>query len=140
MKKLLLIGVCCLCLCGCGNNENKDLLIGEWSYDFENWSSKNYEFMDNGKVEYFECHDLVICLSDEGCVDGCNGGSAVWVGNYKLKNNIIEFSNFQIDKSNSYNYTDNLTGPSGKLIVDFDNMYFCDRNDGLDCNERYEKE
>ncbi len=140
MKKILLLGVCCLCLCGCESNENTKLLTGSWSYEFENWSSKNYEFLENGTVKFFECHDMVICLDNSNCDDGCVGGSAVWLGKYKIKNNIVEFSNFEIDKTDSYNYTNKLTGPSEKIIIDFDNMYFCDRNKGLDCKEKYEKD
>lgn len=134
MKKLLIIFICCFCLIGCGNKKNnKDLLLGEWSYNFSNWSSKNYEFNDNNIVRYFECHHLVI---GEGCVDG----SAVWIGKYKLQDNIIELSNFEIDINDSYNFTNNLSGPNEKLIVDFDNMYFCNRYEGLDCSQKFEKE
>lgn len=135
MKKLLILVVCCLCLCGCGKEENSQLLIGDWIYEFENSSIKSYEFSKNGTVKYFECYDLTLSTSN----DACKNGSAVWKGNYTLKNDIVEFSNFKIDKSNSYNPTSKLLGPLDKIIIDFNNMYFCERNEGLDCIEKYEK-
>ena len=47
---------------------------------------------------------------------------------------------FKIDENDSYNPSKKLNGPSTSLIVDFDNMYLCDREDGLDCKNKYEKD
>ena len=140
-KKSIFLGLViiniCLITCGCSNSENLDLLIGEWEYNTKSegsWGNHyNYQFYENGKVEYFECLDLQ--LGEEGC----ESGSSVWIGKYKLNNNIITMTNFKIDKDNSYNPSNYLRGPQEKMIVDFENMYFCKRNEGLDCEEKFEK-
>ena len=144
MKKILFIGICCLCLCGCESNEYNDELIGIWSYNREpesyegGWGDfKDYEFKSNGEVEYFECLHMTMSLNSD---EACTNGSSVWIGNYKLKDNIIILSDFTLDKTNSYNPTNKLDGPENKLIADFDNMYLCDRNAGLDCEKKYEKD
>lgn len=137
MKKLLFLFVCCLFLCGCANSEEKEVLIGEWSYDENtgrNWGNiYKYEFLDNNSVKYFECIDMTL---DNGCISG----SAVWIGKYSLDKNIIKLSDFEIDKGDSYNYSEILNGPSDKLIVDFDYMYLCDRDSGLNCLEKFTKD
>lgn len=74
--------------------------------------------------------------NDDGCIDG----SSVWVGKYKLEKNIITMNYFKIDKTNSYKPTSKLVGPTKKLIVNFDDMYLCNRDAGLDCDKKYEKD
>lgn len=128
-----------LCLTGC-SSQNEELLYGEWEYKKEPVSYEggwgdiySYEFTNDGKVKYFEC--LHLTLSD----DGCEKGSSVWIGKFKLNNNIVEMSDFELDKNNSYKPSSRLSGPKDKMIIDFDNMYFCNRSEGLDCNNKYEK-
>lgn len=141
MKKVLTLLICCFLLSGCNENENASVLIGEWtnkekpSYYESGWGNIfSYEFKDDGTVTYYEC--LHLTLSDDGCAEG----SSVWNGTYKLENNIIKFENFKIDKTDSYNPSSRLKGPYKEIIIDFDNMYFCDREKGLDCDKKYEKD
>ena len=91
-----------------------------------------------GSIKYYECLDLTISLNTNGN-DGCEKGSSVWIGKYSLKDNIITITDMKVDKNDSYNPTGILNGPSEKLIVNFDNMYMCDRDKGLDCDMPFEK-
>lgn len=136
MKKVIIILLAIFMVCGC-SSENEQALIGEWEYEEETphyWGNYySYEFFENNTVKYYECKNLT--LSDDGCIDG----SAVWMGKYNLHDNIITMNSFEIDTSNSYKYSKNLAGPTNKLIVDFDYMYMCNRDEGLNCNKKYKK-
>ena len=139
--KILIFILFLILVTGCSSSaENKTLLHGEWEYKKEpqkyegGWGDiYSYEFLKDGTVKYFEC--LHLTLSDDGCING----SSVWMGKYSLKNNIVSMKSFEIDESDSYKPSSKLSGPKETLIVDFENMYLCDRQAGLDCNQKYEK-
>ena len=142
MKKLFFIILSVFCLTACaGNSKNLELVYGEWEIEDNDptaWNVYSYTFYENNKVEYYECLDLTISLNTNGN-DGCEKGSSVWIGKYSLKDNIITITDMKVDKNDSYNPTGILNGPSEKLIVNFDNMYMCDRDKGLDCDMTFEK-
>ncbi len=122
------------------NDSNKELLYGEWSYDDDDetaWNYHDYTFNKDGTMSYYECYDLTISLNSDN--DACAGGSTVWRGKYTISKNIITIKDLEIDKNDSYNPSLKLRGPVKQLIIDWDNMYMCNRNDGLDCNKKYEK-
>lgn len=131
MKKIILT-LCCFLLCGCGNQDNKPLLIGEWLYEGKvgiDEVSSRYNFYDDNTFSFSTCFSNI---------HYCDNGYAEWKGTYKLNNDIIAL---QISEENKVTdrYGFRIVEPATLLIVDFDNMYFCDRNDGLDCKERFEK-
>lgn len=92
-----------------------------------------YEYFTNGTVKYYEC--LHLTLSD----NACQKGSSVWNGKYSTKENIITMKNFKEDENDSYKPSNMLTGPKDQVIVYFDNIYLCDRQEGLDCNKKFKK-
>lgn len=135
MKKFLFILVCCFMLCGCENRGNKDLLIGEWSFmktEVGETAYSYFSFYNNNTFKYNFCAHRTID-------DSCSNGEAEFTGTYTLKNNTL-YLVITDEKQIIKRYNSNILGPSDSYIIDFDNMYFCDRNDGLDCNDRYEKE
>ena len=142
MKKIFFIILILFCLTACtGNSENLELVYGEWEIEDTDptaWNVHRYTFFEDSKVEYYECLDLTISLGDDDS-NACRKGSSVWIGKYSLKDNIITITDMQVDKNDSYNPTNRLNGPSKKLIVNFDNMYMCDRDKGLDCDMPFEK-
>lgn len=134
MKKVLLFVVCCLCLCGCGS-KNKELLIGDWWYrgEIELFSIPNSSLLTFNQDNTFE---MWKCLDDD-----CAKGECKWKGTYSIKDNIISLSVTEENLiTRPYGLEDSrIIPPPDKMIVDFDNMYMCDREEGLDCEDKYEK-
>lgn len=136
MKKILFLLVCCLCLVGCVNDsENSDLLVGEWSYlNTEIGETKYAYFLFNNDKTF----TYYICFHHSQD-DYCANGEAEFSGTYTLKNSTLKL-NVKEEKQVIDRYGFKIVKPSLSYIIDFDNMYFCDRNEGLDCTERYEKD
>lgn len=135
MKKILFVAVCCLFLCGCNKEENKDLLIGEWSGLKTEIGETIYSYFSFDVDNTFKYNFCAHRTTD----NGCSNGEAEFSGTYTLKDNILKLI-VTDEKQITDRYNFNVLGPSDSYIIDFDNMYFCDKNDGLDCNERYEKD
>ena len=115
----------------------KKLLIGTWSYIHEPLYSEtgvySYNFKENNSFEFKYCY------FGNNIEEDCINGKAIYKGTYKLENSriILKIDNFTqiIDRNSFYE-----AKPSESLIVDFDNMYICDGNDGLDCDRKFEKD
>jgi len=135
MKKIFLL-ICCFCLIGCEKNDsNKELLIGEWTYRTTELGEKrlfNFVFYDNNVFEFSKCFYRSY---DESCANG----EAEWSGTYSLNDNRIKL---KIKEENQIidRYDSSIIDPPSNLIIDFENMYMCDANEGLDCSEKYEKD
>lgn len=142
MKKFVFILIGCMfLLTGCQSNYQKKMrLVGEWEYRVSGlisggWGdSYTYEFFTDDTVEYTECLQITLDANET-----CKNGSSIWRGKYTLKDNIITMKDFEVDESDLYNPTTKLSGPKKELIVDFDKMYFCNRDSGLDCTKKFEK-
>ena len=136
MKKILFLVVCCLGLVGCENSDsNKPLLIGEWSYkttEIGEIQSSYIIFHDDNTFEFSRCFYRSY---DKDCANG----EAEWYGTYSLNNNRIKLE-IKEEKQIIDRYGFSITDPPSHLIIDFENMYMCDANEGLDCNEKYENE
>lgn len=119
-----------LLLTGCGeSSQNKELLYGEWTYLGKSGIDNSffyYKFNKDGTFEHSKCMG-----------DNCNYGEAEWSGTYKLNGNRIKLN---VKKENQK--TDRFgfkIAIEDSLVVDFDNMYLCDGEEGLDCSQKYEK-
>ena len=138
MKKILFVILCCLCLCGCGNKNTMDyksLLIGEWSYLKTESGETQYSYFIFNKDNTFEYSDCFHRLSD----DYCAMGEANWNGTYSIKNNQITLKITNEEQVIS-RYSNSITEPPHNLVVDFNNMYLCDSNQGLDCEKPFDKD
>lgn len=136
MKKILLLGLYCLCLCGCNSSSSEKLLIGEWTYFNKSGGEHEFSYFTFNNDNTFE---YSTCFHYSYSEDGCSAGQAKWDGTYKLKNDIIILS-IKNETQLIDRYGFDIIDPPSELIIDFDNMYFCDRNEGLDCKEKYEKD
>lgn len=135
MKKFLFIAVCCLCLCGCENKENRDLLLGDWSFSKTEIGETVYSYFSFNNDNTFKYNFCAYRAADNGCANG----EAEFSGTYTLKDNVLKLI-VTDEKQITDRYNSNVLGPSNSYIIDFNNMYFCDRNNGLDCKEKYEKD
>lgn len=128
LSLLILFGL--FVITGCEKtSQNIDLLYGEWTYLGESGVDEAffyYKFNEDGTFEHAKC------MGDE-----CENGEAEWTGTYKLNANRIQL---EVKSSNEikdrYGFKISI---EKSLIVDFDNMYLCDSEEGLDCSEKYEK-
>lgn len=133
MKKLFGTFICIITilgLTGCGqSSQNQELLYGEWSYLGKSGIDSAffyYKFNEDGTFEHSKCMG-----------DNCDYGEAEWSGTYKLNGNRISLNVKESNqKKDSFGFNISI---EKSLIVDFDNMYLCDGDEGLDCSQKYEK-
>ena len=133
MKKIFLIlaiGIVSVIITGCGEaKQNRKLLYGEWWYIGESFVDDAfyyYEFKEDGTFVHFKCFG-----------DECERGDAEWKGKYKLNGNRVTLEvTEENQKIARYGLKIRI---EESLIVDFDNMYICDGEEGLDCSQKYEK-
>lgn len=133
MKKLFCTFICIITilgLTGCGqSSQNQELLYGEWSYLGKSGIDSAffyYKFNEDGTFEHSKCMG-----------DNCDYGEAEWSGTYKLNGNRISL-NVKEENQKKDRFGFNISIEKS-LIVDFDNMYLCDGDEGLDCSDKYEK-
>lgn len=133
MKKLFCTFICIITilgLTGCGqSSQNQELLYGEWSYLGKSGIDSAffyYKFNEDGTFEHSKCMG-----------DSCDYGEAEWRGTYKLNGNRISL-NVKEENQKKDRFGFNISIEKS-LIVDFDNMYLCDGDEGLDCSDKYEK-
>ena len=133
MKKLFGTLICIITilgLTGCGQSaQNKKLLYGEWSYLGKSGFDSAffyYKFNEDGTFEHSKCMG-----------NNCDSGEAEWRGTYKLNGNRISL-NVKDENQKKDRFGFNISIEKS-LIVDFDNMYLCDGDEGLDCSDKYEK-
>lgn len=133
MKKLFGTFICIITilgLTGCGqSSQNQELLYGEWSYLGKSGIDSAffyYKFNEDGTFEHSKCMG-----------DNCDYGEAEWSGTYKLNGNRISL-NVKESNQKKDRFVFNISIEKS-LIVDFDNMYLCDGDEGLDCSQKYEK-
>lgn len=127
---MLMGGVMVLGMTGCNNSsKNEELLYGEWNYLGKSAMDEaffSYNFNKDGTFEHSKCMG-----------DNCDDGEAEWSGTYKLNGNRIILT---VKKENQikdrYGFKISI---EKSLIVDFNNMYLCDGEEGLDCSDKYEK-
>ena len=133
MKKLFGTFICIITilgLTGCGqSSHNQELLYGEWSYLGKSGIDSAffyYKFNEDGTFEHSKCMG-----------DNCDYGEAEWSGTYKLNGNRISLNVKESNqKKDRFGFNISI---EKSLIVDFDNMYLCDGDEGLDCSQKYEK-
>ncbi|MDD7395363.1 MAG: hypothetical protein PUG14_04795 [Acholeplasmatales bacterium] len=133
MKKLFGTFICIITilgLTGCGqSSQNQELLYGEWSYLGKSGIDSAffyYKFNEDGTFEHSKCMG-----------DNCDYGEAEWSGTYKLNGNRISLNVKESNqKKDRFGFNISI---EKSLIVDFDNMYLCDGDEGLDCSQKYEK-
>ena len=133
MKKLFGTFICIITilgLTGCGqSSQNQELLYGEWSYLGKSGIDSAffyYKFNEDGTFEHSKCMG-----------DNCDYGEAEWCGTYKLNGNRISLNVKESNqKKDRFGFNISI---EKSLIVDFDNMYLCDGDEGLDCSQKYEK-
>ena len=133
MKKLFgtfIFIITILGLTGCGqSSQNQELLYGEWSYLGKSGIDSAffyYKFNEDGTFEHSKCMG-----------DNCDYGEAEWSGTYKLNGNRISLNVKESNqKKDRFGFNISI---EKSLIVDFDNMYLCDGDEGLDCSQKYEK-
>ena len=133
MEKLFWTFICIITilgLTGCGqSSQNQELLYGEWSYLGKSGIDSAffyYKFNEDGTFEHSKCMG-----------DNCDYGEAEWSGTYKLNGNRISLNVKESNqKKDRFGFNISI---EKSLIVDFDNMYLCDGDEGLDCSQKYEK-
>ncbi len=131
MKKIFLSLLILFVVVGCDTtSKNKELLCGEWSYSGKSGFDSAffyYKFNEDGTFEHFKC------MGSE-----CELGDAEWNGTYKLDGNRIEL-NVTNENQKILRYGSFKISIEESLVADFDNMYLCDGDEGLDCSQQYEK-
>lgn len=137
----------CLLICGCGNSnineedqikvkEQEDVLLGQWKKNVSD-AIVLLTFEKNGRVIYDICTDYNKWYKETG-KEMCSA-EATLIGQYELQNNILKLKDFILDKNKPYHDIEELYDPSGKMIVDFDKMVICDRDEGIECSQPYKK-
>lgn len=133
MKKLFGTFICIITILGLTgygqSSQNQELLYGEWSYLGKSGIDSAffyYKFNEDGTFEHSKCMG-----------DNCDYGEAEWSGTYKLNGNRISL-NVKESNQKKDRFVFNISIEKS-LIVDFDNMYLCDGDEGLDCSQKYEK-
>lgn len=140
MKKVLLILACCMCLCGCGNNEEIEALKGTWVRDKLEYIGLNVEYLTFEKNNKFTYRKRLYGWNEEK--KSMEEGFHTYSGTYKIDKNIINLNITNKDISFETKECElcDTTPPSRKLIIDFDLMKICERNEGLDCKYSYSKD
>lgn len=140
MKKYyVLLFVVCFMLSGCKNREQLESLKGTWIKDEEQYMGINVkylEFKENSKFNY-----KIRIYNWNITTNKFEEGFHTYSGTYKLNKNIIYLDIEHIDNSFPMNECElcNPIPPSEKLIVDFDKMNLCDRDEGIDCKNPFRK-
>lgn len=134
MKKILIVFLICVFVIlilavFSKSSPNKEVLCGEWSYIGKSGIDSAfyyYKFNEDGTFEHSKCMG-----------DNCDSGEAEWRGKYKLTGNRIKLE-VKNENQKKDRFGCKIT-IEDSLIVDFDNMYLCDGEEGLDCSDKYEK-
>lgn len=148
MRKLSHFVVCCM-LCvvccivsGCGKKDEEKLnaLKGTWIKDETQHIGINVTFLEFSDKNNFNYKIRVYNWNDNK--NEFEEGFHIYKGTYKLKDNIIYLDITQTDNSFPLNECGlcNPTPPPKKLIVDFNKMKICNRDDGIDCQFPFSKD
>ena len=139
MKRLILIILSVFCLTACTGSSN-EAVVGEWIMRKKNFSTQMsfyYDFKEDSSFTYSVCfyNSYVSGAS-------CDSGEAEWEGTYKVKDNIIYLTvkkENQIKPNTIAGVPAKISDPPEKLIVDLNTMKLCDRDEGIDCENPFEK-
>lgn len=139
MKRLILIILSVFCLTACTGSSN-EAVVGEWSMSEKKFSVQMvyyYTFNENNSF----IHN--VCFYSPYVDDNpCDSGEAEWKGTYKIKDNIIYLTvkeEKQIKPNTIAGIPAEISDPPEKLIVDLNTMKLCDRDEGIDCENPFEK-
>lgn len=140
MKKLLLLAVCCMLFCGCKDKEKEEALEGTWIRNKLEYLGLNVEYLtfeENNKFTYKKR----LWNWDEK-KKSMEEGYHIYSGTYKINKNIISLNIINKDTSFEVKKCElcDTTPPSEKLIIDFNLMKICERDEGLDCKYSYSKD